>query len=420
MILLKKMSLAILVGSIALLVLASPAMAGGGTQLLTVIPLGNGQGHVTSSPAGIDCGKNDPNHSSCDNSFASGSSVTLTANPDPNNDFEGFNGENCPQTGKTCTLTMSQARTVSATFTPTQRTLTLTTAGAGVGYVESSEGGIDCGRNISTRTDCSESHNHGSILTLKANPAANSEFVGFTGGGCSGSGTTCSITMDQDRAVTATFAPTQRALAVTGAGAGSGYVDSAPSGIDCGQNLAGHADCAQSYEHGRTVTLTAVPSSDSDFAGFSGGDCSGTSTKCTVIMDQARSITATFTLKPIDPTPPTDTPTNRFSWSAIEVGARGKLTMRFTLPGAGVLDVTPRPARHMTGPVHVEVDGEASRKVVLRLTRAARKMLRETGDTLAIRITASYTPEGGTARVVRRTVRVRAVRRDGEWVIVRA
>ena len=420
MTLFKKMTFASFLASIVLVVLASPAMAGGGTATLTVIPLGNGQGHVTSSPAGIDCGRNDENHSSCNEAFALGSQVTLTANPNNNNDFEGFNGENCPETGKTCTVTMSEARTVSATFTPTQRTITLTTAGSGIGYIESSEGGIDCGRNIPSRTDCSENHNHGAILTLKANPAANTEFTGFSGGGCSGAGTTCTITMDQDRQVTATFQPTQRALAVVGSGTGSGYVDSAPSGIDCGQNLAGHTDCAQSYEHGRTVTLTAYPAASSSFGGFSGGDCVGTGNKCTVTMDQARSVTANF-VQNATPTPPADDPpSNRFSWSAITVGTRGKLKMSFTLPGAGALSVTPRPARHMTGPVNLELTGADTRKVVLRLDRGARKMLRETGDTIRIRITASYTPTGGTARVVRRSVEVRAVRRDGEWVIVRA
>ena len=41
------------------------------------------------------------------------------------------------------------------------------------------------------------------------------------------------------------------------------------------------------------VELTATPSADSDFDGWS-GDCSGSGT-CMVTMDQARSVTATFT-----------------------------------------------------------------------------------------------------------------------------
>jgi Divergent InlB B-repeat domain len=69
-------------------------------------------------------------------------------------------------------------------------------------------------------------------------------------------------------------------------GEGSGGVISDPSGINCGQ------DCAQEFPAGKQVVLTARPSKGSIFAGFS-GDCSGTD-QCTVIMNAARSVTATF------------------------------------------------------------------------------------------------------------------------------
>ena len=76
---------------------------------LTVTKSGTGSGSVTSSPAAIDCG------SSCSASFADGTSVTLTASPASESTFAGWSGDGCSGTGS-CTVTMSQARSVTATF----------------------------------------------------------------------------------------------------------------------------------------------------------------------------------------------------------------------------------------------------------------------------------------------------------------
>ena len=78
-----------------------------------------------------------------------------------------------------------------------------------------------------------------------------------------------------------------RTLTVTKQGDGAGTVTSSPGGISCG------SDCSQSYPLGTTVTLTASPASGSAFGGFSGAGCSGQG-PCTVTMDVARSVTATF------------------------------------------------------------------------------------------------------------------------------
>ena len=75
-------------------------------------------------------------------------------------------------------------------------------------------------------------------------------------------------------------------LAVNKNGSGTGTVASSPAGIDCG------ATCTKSFAKNTVVTLTPTPSADSTFAGWS-GDCSGTGA-CTVTMDQAHSVTATF------------------------------------------------------------------------------------------------------------------------------
>lgn len=77
-------------------------------QSLTVTKAGTGTGTVTSSPAGIDCG------SDCTESYATGTSVTLTATPSAGSVFAGWSGA-CTGTG-TCTVAMTEARSVTATF----------------------------------------------------------------------------------------------------------------------------------------------------------------------------------------------------------------------------------------------------------------------------------------------------------------
>ena len=77
-------------------------------------------------------------------------------------------------------------------------------------------------------------------------------------------------------------------LLVSKSGTGDGKVTSNPSGIDCGST------CAETYEQGSTVTLTATPSSGSIFTDWSGA-CSGTG-DCVMTMDDNKSVTATFNL----------------------------------------------------------------------------------------------------------------------------
>ena len=87
-------------------------------------------------------------------------------------------------------------------------------------------------------------------------------------------------------------------LTVSKTGAGTGTVDSSPSGIHCGST------CTGSYASGTDVVLTAAANAGSVFAGWSGGDCSGTGT-CVVTMDGPITVTALFALIPVVSTPPT-------------------------------------------------------------------------------------------------------------------
>jgi hypothetical protein len=205
----------------------------------------------------------------------------------------------CNDTGESVTVTLTRTLSVDAPH------------GTGVGYIDSFPAGIDCG-NVAGHSDCTETVLDGTQITLTAHPNANSGFGGFTGGGCSTS--PCTVTMDANKVIYPAMFLKPFPLDLTTAGSGSGYVDSSPAGIDCGRNLDGHADCAESYDPyvPEAVTLTAHPADDSDFAGFTGA-CADSGPTCTITMDDAKLATANFALKPGPDPPAATTPTTEIT-----------------------------------------------------------------------------------------------------------
>lgn len=75
---------------------------------------------------------------------------------------------------------------------PVTHTLTVKTAGTGSGSVTCNGGA------------CAASYKAGTVVTLAASPASDSNFSGWSGGGCSGTGA-CTIAISADTTVTATF-----------------------------------------------------------------------------------------------------------------------------------------------------------------------------------------------------------------------
>jgi uncharacterized repeat protein (TIGR02543 family) len=173
---------------------------------------------------------------------------------------------------------------------PARKTLTVFTEGPAAGTVASDPAGIDCGGEYDgiSGPACTIDFVAGSQVSLTTQ---SNDFVGWSGA-CSGTGT-CTLTMDQDRFVTATFAPAPKTLYLTKVGPGSGTVSSSPAGIDCG------ATCTASFADSTQVALTATPAPGSTFGGWSGA-CFGTGT-CALTMTQARFVTATFGLAPGTP-----------------------------------------------------------------------------------------------------------------------
>ncbi|MGA8744680.1 MAG: hypothetical protein WB507_02300 [Solirubrobacterales bacterium] len=173
-------------------------------------------------------------------------------------------------------------------FGPTHYTLAVTRAAEAGGSVSSNVPGIDCGAS------CSHSFAVGAQVTLTATPADHFEFTGWSGAGCAGTGT-CQVTIYSDTAVTANFAPIVHSLNVSKNGSGSGTVISQPAGITCGPI------CSARFSEASTVTLTAAPSAQSSFTGWSGPDAGscGSAATCRVnIGTAAAALTATFTGPP--------------------------------------------------------------------------------------------------------------------------
>ncbi len=305
---------------------------------LNVLTAGTGSGTVSSTPAGISC------PATCTGYYSSGTSVSLTASPNSGSAFTGWSGD-CSGTG-TCTVSISSVMNVTATFSYVSSnyypdndgdgygagtvivaagqppntsinntdcddtnpsvhpgaseicgnatdencngqtddcilyTITVSKSGTGGGTVTSDVGGLNCGAT------CTYSYLPGTVVTITETPDATSAFSGWSGA-ATGTNPSQTFTMDGNKTVSAAFTKKYYALNVLTAGTGSGNVSSSPAGISC------PGDCAESYEAGTSVNLTATPNSGSVFTGWT-GDCSGTGT-CTVSLSSVRNVTATFT-----------------------------------------------------------------------------------------------------------------------------
>ncbi len=120
---------------------------------------------------------------------------------------------NTGASSRTGTLTIAgQTFTITQDGIP-QYTLTISKTGTGSGLITSADGSINCG------TICSAVYNGGSPITLTAVSDSGYNFTGWSGGGCSGTGT-CTVSVNASTTITAAFtSPIQ--LTITSPGAGT-------------------------------------------------------------------------------------------------------------------------------------------------------------------------------------------------------
>jgi hypothetical protein len=264
---------------------SSPAVGKFGLEAfkLNLTKEGTGGGTVVSDPAGIECGL------ICEEEFAAGKTVTLTASPDSESlftswkgcDVGGVNGRQCKVTGGANAL-----KKVYAKFTRAYD-ISVSRKGSGLGKVSSTPGGILCLSNCSST---SAAFKEATNVTLTAVPSKNFTFTGWSGD-CTGESTTCVLSaLSADKSVEAEFTEVAKhLLTVTKSGGGQGTVKTNLAGINCGATC---TSMAAAYYQGQEVELTQLAGKGSTFGGWSGA-CTGTGT-CKVPITEAQEVTAEF------------------------------------------------------------------------------------------------------------------------------
>ncbi|MCI0582311.1 MAG: cell wall-binding repeat-containing protein [Chloroflexi bacterium] len=148
-------------------------------------------------------------------------------------------------------------------------------SGSGGGSVQSSKG--------TCTTNCTLVYGYNTVFGLTAVPAAGSAFDHWTGP-CTGTGVSCARVASTATMDFGAVFSIGRTLKVTRTG--PGVVTSSPGGINCG------TDCTEFYPETRTVTLTATPTGDAQFYGWT-GSCTGTGA-CVLPMSTSRTVQALF------------------------------------------------------------------------------------------------------------------------------
>ena len=135
------------------------------------------------------------------------------------------------------------------------------------------------GQGSVSKSSSQASYTSGSIVQLTATPSPGWGFTGWSGD-LAGSANPATITMNGNKAVTATFTQSQYTLTPTISPTSDGTVTKSPN--------------QSTYHYGDTVTLTESPSSGYTFSAWS-GDGTGTGTTRTVTVTGNMAVTATFT-----------------------------------------------------------------------------------------------------------------------------
>jgi len=195
--------------------------------------------------------------------YKDGTVVTLMATPASGFRFTGWSGD-LTGANNSATITMNANKNVTATFTAIQRVLTMTTNGSGSVSLNP-PGGV---------------YNDGAVVTLTATPMAGFLFTGWSGD-LTGASNPATITLSNNKNVTATFIAVQRTLTVNTSGAGNVLLNP-PGGV---------------YTEGTVVTLTAQSGAGFQFTGWS-GDLTGANNSTTLTMNANKTATASFALLP--------------------------------------------------------------------------------------------------------------------------
>jgi hypothetical protein len=232
----------------------------------------------------------------CTGSATNGATVTLRAQPGAGSLVASWSGCAPSPDKLTCTVAMTGAKSVAATFQPA--TYALTARATGLYGATGTVSTTDTAPPISCATGagpCTGSAANGATVTLRAGAGAGSLVASWSGCTPSADKLTCTVAMTWAKSVTANFQPATYVLTASANGAfgATGTVsttDTAPP-ISC---ATGVGACTGSAANGATVTLRAEPGAGSLVSAWSGCTPSADKLTCTLTMTAARSVTATF------------------------------------------------------------------------------------------------------------------------------
>jgi hypothetical protein len=231
-----------------------------------------------------------------------GKTVELKATAAWGSTFGGWSGA-CSGSEAVCLVTMEEAESVTATFTANPvTTLTLNKGGSGNGAVSSKPKAINCGTTCPTQDAAVPEE---SAIVLKEKPGTGMTFTGWSGGGCSGTAETCTVSLSAATTVTASFSGSpkpilnEQELTLTKAGSGYGTVKAAGMKCEalCTSTVSlyqGPTGVAPKNKPGKTVVLIAASAPGSKAVEWSGCESNPTPTECSVTMEAAEEVTATF------------------------------------------------------------------------------------------------------------------------------
>ena len=248
---------------------------------LSVAPTGAGTELITSSPAGINCG------ASCTASFPPGAVVTLSVPFSPDSYIQDWGVPGCSAFQATCGITLNADLSINVAV-GLKQPISVDVSGSGSVQVSDASGAASAPPPATCSSSCTYLYQPGDTLTLVANAASTTHFVAW-GGACSGNaGSICTVNFQVATSASAQFAPNPL-LTISFSGSGQGSVSESwgTQGASC------TASCSESIAIGVPITLSAIASANSTFAGWSGA-CSGTTPSCKVTPAGNESVGAIF------------------------------------------------------------------------------------------------------------------------------